>query len=90
MSDIPKIKPGDWITIGKDRGKDAVVCTVYEDHTLADIEVVHIDGGRAINEDVVWSEDHWEFKNSGPSGGYADKYSRLKDYVDILRKGRHN
>jgi len=80
-----KVKPGDWIMVGKN-GKSAVVCCVYDDKD--EVEVVYLDGGRAINEDVIWKIDHWEFKIEGPCGGYADNYSRLSDYVAILRRGR--
>jgi hypothetical protein len=91
MSEKPVVKPGEWITIGKGHfGKSALVCNVYSDQAIADIEVVYLDDrDRAINDDVVWKEDHWEFKNPGPSGGYADKSSRLSQYVAQLRHGRY-
>jgi hypothetical protein len=69
-------------------GADAVVCQVYSDGNLGDIEVVYLNGGRAINEDVIWKNNHWEFKNQGPCGGYADHYPRLSEFVAILRHGR--
>jgi len=90
----PNVRPGDWITIGDRKniigvGLHAVVCTVYNDSRIGgDIEVVYLDRSRAINKDVVWKKGYWEFKNQGPSGGYADKYSRLSEFVAILRQGR--
>ncbi len=90
----PKVNPCDWITIGKGTGLidklDAVVCQVHDDSDYADIEVVYLDDrNRAINEDVIWDQSHWEFKNQGPCGGYADRYSRLAEFVAILRRGRY-
>lgn len=90
----PNVQPGDWITIGEGKnimgvGLGAVVCTVYNDSRIgSDIEVVYLDGSRAINEDVVWKNGYWDFKHQGPGGGYADNYSRLSEFVAILRQGR--
>lgn len=91
----PNVQPCDWITIGDGKnisgvGLDAVVCTIYNDIKIgSDIEVVYLDrGGRAINEDVVWKDEYWDFKHQGPCGGYADNYSRLSEFVAILRRGR--
>lgn len=90
MGAKPDVKLGEWITVGSGSGKDAVVCHINTNPELGDIEVVYLDDrDRAINEDVIWKEDHWEFKYSGPCGGYADKYSRLSDYVSKLRRGRY-
>ena len=83
MNNKPEVSPSQWIKIGK---KHAVVCNVHKDH----IEVVYLDGrNRAINEDVEWDDIQWTFKRPGPSGGYADKYRRLYEYLSILRRGPH-
>lgn len=83
MSERPKVSPGDWIIIGK--RIDAVVCDVYDET----IEIVYLNRRNwAINEEVIWNNDHWEFKNDGPCGGYADQYPRLALYVSKLRGGR--
>lgn len=89
MSVKPILKPGDWITIGSGAfPKQAVVSTVYDDSNPADIEVVYLDEReRAINEDMVWKENKWEFLVTGPSGGYADNYPRLNSFVAQLRRG---
>ena len=87
----PTVKSGDWISFGGGTfRKSAVVCTVYKDSSIADIEVVYLDDrDRAINEDMVWKNDKWEFRHSGPGGGYADNYDRLRSYVSQLRRGRY-
>jgi hypothetical protein len=83
MDKKPEVSPGQWIKIGK---RDAVVCNVHADH----IEVVYLDDrNRAINEDVGWDGSQWTFKRPGPSGGYADKYPRLYEYLSILRRGTY-
>lgn len=91
MSDKPAVKPGDWITFGNGPlSKSAVVCAVYQDASLGDIEVVYLDDrDRAINEEMVWKNNKWEFKYSGPNGGYADKSDRLGGFVLQLRRGRY-
>ena len=91
MSEKAEIKSKDWIRIGADldSAKDAVVCNVYENRELGEIEVVYIDDrNRAINEDVIWKEGHWVFKQPGPCGGYADNNPRLTEFVARLRRGR--
>ena len=81
----PPVTAGQWITIGKPGHTDAVVCAVEVDTC----EVVYLDErNRALNEDVKWVDDHWEFALQGPVAGYADKYDRLRQYVSILRTGR--
>lgn len=92
-NNIPNLKPGDWILIGEGFSKVPVVVCAYNDSELinsdGDIEIVYLDDrDRAINKGVVWKQDHWEFKDFGPSGGYADKYDRLAEFVRILRRGR--
>ena len=78
----PEVKPNDWISVGT---RDAVVCQVFDSH----VEVVYIDHKKqAINEDVNWADDHWESLHS-TGGGYADKYTRLAEFVGVLRRGRY-
>ena len=86
----PAVEIGEWISIGESYPYvDAVVCTVYDNDSLGnDLEVVYLDGHKAISAYVVWDKGHWEFKSSGPSGVYADNSSRLSEFVNILRGGR--
>jgi hypothetical protein len=84
MNEVPNVAPGDWIYVGSTR---CVVTRVYDQRPPGEIEVVYLDRDKAINEDVVWSNGRWDFKYSGPSGGYADKYPRLAQYVRQLRSG---
>ncbi|MBW8000857.1 MAG: hypothetical protein FVQ80_02390 [Planctomycetes bacterium] len=87
MTEKPTVAPGDWITFGNNIS--AVVCTIYENTSLGEIEVVYIDSrDRAINADMVWRDGKWEFKSSEVCGGYADKYTRLEQFVSKLRSGR--
>ncbi len=87
VPDVPRVKPGEWVHVGKP-GTDAVVCSVHTGSPIGDIEVVYLDDrNRAINEEAVWRDGGWQFKHSGPSGGYADNYARLHQWVSILRQG---
>lgn len=87
MSEKPTVAPGDWITFGNNIS--AVVCTVYDDTSFGEIEVVYIDRrNRAINVDMVWRDGKWEFKSSEVGGGYADNYTRLSQFVTQVRGGR--
>jgi len=82
-----QIEVGNWIEFGKNQS--GIVSKVYQDRSLSDIEIVYLDDrNRAINEDMVWKEGKWEFKYKGPNGGYADKISRLNEFVLRLRRGR--
>ncbi|HVT37936.1 MAG TPA: hypothetical protein VHE78_02725 [Gemmatimonadaceae bacterium] len=92
MADIPPVTPGDWIHIGGFPGVDVVVCNVRPPDLVSHsghLEVVYLDyRKRAINDDVRWAGETWEFVREGPDGGYADNYQRLSEYVSILRRGR--
>jgi len=87
MSEMPKVVPGDWISVGEGRGVDAVVSTVRANNQPP-LGVVYLNRDRAIYEGVVWSGSHWEFAIQGTHGGYADKFPRLAEYVRTLRAGR--
>lgn len=85
MSNRPVIKPGDWISVGE---TDCVVANVLESGSLlGDCEVVY-NPTQPTNDNVRWGETKWEFVYSSPSGGYADKYDRLKEAVWKLKQGR--
>jgi len=93
MTEMPKISPGDWIWVGEDGEVRAVVCKVYDSISVAggNIEVVFLDNrNRAINLDVKWTGNNWEFVFQGDYGGYADRYARLEPYVRILRSGQND
>lgn len=92
-NNFQNVKPGDWISIGQKQNRlDAVVCGFVDPafiSTDGDVEVVYLDyRGRAISTGVVWTGECWEFKNKGPSGGYADRNDRFQKYIDILRNGK--
>ena len=90
MSNMPEVKPGDWISFPS--GLHAVICNVrspeHREHS-GDAEIVYLDyRDRAINTNVRWTETGWTFLDQ-VDGGYADKYQRLREYVQILRRGRY-
>lgn len=87
MIDSPSVGLGDVIRFGSSYPrKKAVVCNVYTETIPPEIEVVYLDSqNRAINEDMVWNGEYWEFKCTGPCGGYADNYERLARFVSQLR-----
>jgi hypothetical protein len=91
---MPSVSTGEWITIGKGLYTlDAVVCNIRSPDQVAsggDIEVVYLDErDRAINVNVSWRSDEWDFTSTQVDGGYADRYPRLREYVQTLRKGRY-
>jgi len=86
MDEAPKVKSGDWITVGS---IPAVVCKVYEHHMDGEgvVEVVHLKGKSSIpiNEEVHWKDGEWRFiHTSGGYGGYADLDPRWRRCVEIL------
>ena len=82
---VPTVSLKDWIRIGK---KDAIVCRIYDTPDPQEIEVVYLDGPKAINGNAVWRDDGWAFTIAGPNGGYANNIPRLREYVAKLRAGR--
>jgi hypothetical protein len=65
MSSQPDVKVGDWVSVGN--GVNGLVMGVYPDHLAVGYYQNQI---KAIKEDVVWKNGHWEFKYSGPNGSY--------------------
>ena len=86
MPDRPDIKPGQWIRVGR---RDCVVARVRESgHVFGDCEVI-FDESKPTNSDIEWDGNEWKFAERGSDyGGYADRYSRLDEYVRILKRGR--
>ena len=85
MSDRPTVKPRGWIRVGS---TDCVVANVRgPGQSLGDCEVV-FNPDKPTNRDVTWDGDQWNFVESGDYGGYAEKYPRLSEYVQILKRGR--
>ncbi len=84
MTERPSVKPRDWIDVGNTR---CVVSRVREpNHQFGDCEVV-FDGKKPANRDVRWTGNNWEFIETGDFGGYAEKYPRLREFVQILKRG---
>ena len=84
MSSRPNIKPGDWIHIGSVK---AVVAAVREPgDSFGDCEVV-FRPDKPTNHDVEWVDGKWQFAKRPDCGGYAEKYPRLRQYVDQLKRG---
>lgn len=80
----PQLKKHDWIRIGN---KNALVTRIYENAIIPSIEIIYLDWTKAINEDVHRVNNQREFVIEGVAGGYADKYDRLRESVNILRRG---
>ena len=96
MEAPPEVQPGDWITVNKGtmHAWSAVVCSFSETHP-GWVEVVYLDEAqrgkkvpRALQTYVYWKDARWQRAYSYPFEGYADTYSRLAPFVQILRRGR--
>jgi hypothetical protein len=75
---------GEWVWVD---GTKTVVCGHFPDNAPWDFEVVYMDGDKAMTKPVVWRKDGWRFSYDGPSGGYADHYPVVAEYVEKLRTG---
>jgi hypothetical protein len=87
---IPNKKPHDWISV---EGVNCVICQrlkIESSDKLASkfghYEVV-FDPKKPTNRNVFWDGSAWHWCEAGDYGGYADKYPRLKPYVDTLKNG---
>lgn len=84
MTERPRLTPGEWIWVGI---QDCVVAKIYgPEYPRGHCEVV-FNPQKPTNKNIVWDGDKWQFTKS--SGGYADNYSRLNRFVDILKQGRY-
>jgi hypothetical protein len=86
MPTKPSIQPGEWIKIGKQGLLKAVVCIVYPPGEYEDGEVVYLDeSNNPVNSEVRWTGSYWELVQESDLGEYADRYDRLKPFVQLLR-----
>ena len=86
MPTKPSIQPGEWIKIGKQGLLKAVVCIVYPPGEYEDCEVVYLDASdNPVNNEVRWTGSYWELVQESDLGGYADRYDRLRPFVQLLR-----
>lgn len=88
--------PSDYLVSGQ---PEAVVCSFPIAYPLW-VEVVYLEAMRstpphkkqrtpiALQSYVVWGGKRWQWARDYPNEGYADNYSRLTEFVRILRKGR--
>ncbi len=87
MPDIPKISAGDFIYIGEQKSLKAVISSVdTANDPRVDCEAVYISrNNKAINVDLKWNGEFWDYSFEQPDGGYADRNERLRPYVQMLR-----
>jgi hypothetical protein len=79
MPERPVVEPGDWISIGN---TNCVVADVRQPGSVSisgDIKVV-FNPQKPTNHDVEWNGEAWVFCERPDFGGYADRYSRLREW----------
>ena len=77
----PDAQPGEWIEVA---GVDCVFVQLFDEkNPLGDGEIVCAPK-KPANKNIRWNGGTWEFMPSDDSGGYADKYPRLRRFVVIL------
>ena len=70
MLERPQVNEGQWIRIGNLKAGSVVsglVMAVLEDHIAVGY---YQNQSKAIKEDVIWKDGHWQFKYQGPNGSY--------------------
>ena len=78
--DIPKIKIGQWITVGY--STDAYVLNVVSE---IELEIGYIqNGSKAIKEPVEFIDGTWVFKHSGSNGSYLRGQEAA-----VIKRGRY-
>lgn len=67
----PTVAVGEWIFLKSENGLTGIDGYVFAIHSNGDLSVGYYQNkSKAIKEDVVWKDDRWQFKNSGPNGTY--------------------
>jgi len=89
MPKIPKVSPGDWITIGEQGLMKAVAVHDPSETPSLDAEFIYciyLDGkGRALYGELEWKQNCWGF--SGRPGDYADNIEEFAKYINMLKEG---
>src|SRR3954454_11981971 len=87
MAERPHVNQCDSIKVGN---LDCVVSAVRPPEMVqfaGDIEVV-FNSQKPTNHDAEWTVKAWALCKRPDFDGYADKYSRLREPVALLRRGR--
>ena len=89
MSKIPKVSPGDWITIGEQGLMKAVAVHDPSENPNLDekfVYCIYSDGkGSTLYGELEWKQNCWGF--SGRPGDYADNIEGFAKYINILKGG---
>ena len=83
MSEHPKIKPGDWITVG---ATDCVVSVVYPQNSQSGACLAVFNKQKPTTHDVDWDGEKWFFPKRPDFGGYGQDHD---PYVLQLKRGRY-
>lgn len=83
MSEAPKIKPGDWITVGT---ISCVVSIVYPPNSDSGVCLAVFDKNKPTTHDVDWDGEKWFFPKRPDFGGYGRSDN---PYVQQLKRGRY-
>jgi hypothetical protein len=67
----PKVAAGDWIFIKSENGFSGIDGYVFNVHSNGVLSVGYYQNkSKAIKEEVIWKDNRWQFKCSGPNGSY--------------------
>ena len=83
MKDIPKIKPGDWLTVGSN---DCVVSMIYPPDSQSGVCLVVFNKNKPTTHDIDWDGTKWYFTECPDFGGYAKDSD---PFVQQLKRGRY-
>ena len=66
-----KVSAEDWIFIRSENGFGGVDGYVFSVSPDGELSVGYYQNdAKAIKESVIWKDDRWQFKSSGPNGSY--------------------
>jgi len=67
----PKVSIGDWIFMKSENGLSGINGYVFNVSSEDELSVGYYqNNSKAIKEQVIWKDDRWQFKHSGPNGSY--------------------
>lgn len=90
MTTRPPAVPGDWVEVDLDETSvEALLCSTPTTSPIPSVEAIYLDEDTHVRLALLkWDTGRWALAHPESSAGYADRYSRVSDFVDKLRQRR--
>lgn len=90
MTARPLAAPGDWVEIELEESSvEALLCSIPTTSVVPSVEAIYMDADTHARLALLkWDTGRWALAHPKANAGYVDQYSRVAEYVVMLRQRR--